>query len=40
MDYLEKEREQEEIERLIAENKEDNDPDFRQYGFLKWKGTE
>jgi len=40
MNYLEKEKEQEEIQRLITEDTEDNDADFRQYGFLKWKARE
>ena len=36
MNYLDKEKEQEELEKLLEQDKEDDDPDFRQYGFLKW----
>lgn len=32
MDWLKKEKEQEEIQKLIEQ-----DPDFRQYRFLKWR---
>jgi hypothetical protein len=36
--FLEKEKEQEEIEKLIAEDiEEENNPDWQQYGFLKWR---
>lgn len=37
MNWLEKEKDQNEIQKLIEQDKEDNDPDFRQYGFLKWR---
>jgi len=37
MNYLEKEKERNEIQTLIEQDKEDNDPNFRQYGFLKWR---
>ena len=37
MNYLDKEKEQEEIQKLIEQDKENDDPDFRQYGFLKWR---
>lgn len=42
MSYLEKEREQEEIQKLLAQElAEDSAPDFIQYGFLKWgKGND
>jgi len=35
MNWLEKEKE--EMQKLLEQDKEDNDPDFRQYGFLKWR---
>ena len=38
MNYLEKEKEQKELQELILlELEEENEPDFRQYGFLKWR---
>lgn len=38
MNYLEKEREQQEIQCLIAEDKEEElAPDYCQYVMLKWK---
>ena len=38
MDYLNKENEQEELNKLLAQElEEDNEPDFVQYGFLKWR---
>ncbi|MFX0084240.1 MAG: hypothetical protein ACFFAU_01100 [Candidatus Hodarchaeota archaeon] len=38
MDYLKKEKEQEEIQELLKQEvEEEQDPDFIQYGFLKWK---
>jgi len=36
MNYLDKEQEREEIQKLIEQDKEDDSADFRQYGFLKW----
>lgn len=35
MSYLDKE--QEEIQKLIEQDNENDDPDFRQYGFIKWR---
>jgi len=41
MDYLEKEKEQEEIQKLLEQElEEENDSDFRQFGFLKWRKKE
>ena len=38
MNYLNKENEQEELEKLLEQEKaEDSEPDFVQYGFLKWR---
>ena len=37
MNWLEKEKEQEEIQKLIEQDKEDDNANFRQYGFLKWR---
>lgn len=37
MSYLDKEKEQEELQKLIEQDREDDDPDFRQYRFLKWR---
>lgn len=37
MDWLEKEKEQEEIQKLIAQElEEENEPDWQQYANLKW----
>jgi len=41
MNWLDKEKEQEEIQKLLAQEvDEENDPDFIQYGFLKWRKEE
>ena len=38
MDYIEKEKELQELQELLKqEQEEENNPDFRQYGFLKWR---
>lgn len=37
MNYLDKEKEKEEIQKLIEQDKEEDTPEFRQYGFLKWR---
>lgn len=38
MNWLDKEKEREELQKLLTqEEAEDNDPDFIQYGFLKWR---
>jgi len=38
MNWLEKEKEQQELQKLLAQElEEENDPDFIQYGFLKWR---
>jgi len=40
MNYLEKEKEREELQKLIEQDREDDSADFRQYGFLKWRVRE
>lgn len=41
MDYLERKKELKELDELLKqEQEEDNEPDFVQYGFLKWKARE
>jgi len=38
MSYLDKEKEQEELEKLLEQEKEEElDPDYCQYATLKWK---
>jgi len=38
MNWIDKEKEQEEIQKLLEkELEEENDPDYQQYATLKWK---
>lgn len=41
MSYLDKEKEREELNKLIEQDKEEElDPDYCQYAMLKWRNKE